>query len=505
MKKRHCDILIKLNIENLRCMLIFSSLIALLLIRSAFGAADTLSLTLEDALNLAFRQSPSMISTRADSVISESRWRVVRGNRLPQLRYSQDVPSWTESIDQRFFYDSETEEQVLKSLPSGDLRWTEEVSLDQELPWGATMSFSSQLNKREWYWTYSEEKESFSEYSWQNRALITQPILAGNPAKRNYEIGRINHSIGMIDYEISRREVVFGVTRKFYDLVSAQGALEIADQDLESGRSSEALALRKLNAGLIPEVELLQIQVDVARREGSYKQSRNAYINARDQFKLDLGIPLDQPISLNFSLGIDSMIASDSLTAGALPDDRMELNRQKMLLDQLSLNTKNSIWGERVSASIQAYLEVDSRQDSFQDLNEPGDRNAGVSIRIDIPLFGFGTTSGKIQELKTAQKKAEAKLRSNKAKLEADYNATLRSVQLALDQIAISVSALKLSEKSLSITEERFENGIIDSRELLDSQIGLSRSRRDLLNAKISYSLALAGLHRIAPPPEWLK
>lgn len=462
-------------------------------------AADTLRLALEDALLIAVKQAPALVAARYDSLAVEGRWRTARAGRFPQVVYSQDAPAWGESIDEQFVYNPETEREEFSRVPSGDLRWQERLALDQNLPWGASLSMSSRLYRRRWYWTYLGEREEFAEYSLVNRAMLDQPLFAGNPVRRDYRNDRMSYDIGLINFEIRRREVIYSVTQAFFGYVSAREALNIARQDLELGRNSEALAERKLQAGLIPEVELLQIKVDVARREGTYRQALRTVDSAKERFVLALGLPVDTQVEAVFELQPEQSVAIieiDSLGT------QLEEKRTRLSLEQLDLRTGAEELQARIRASIQGFYEIDTRRDKLADLKETGDRNVGVTLHFEIPVFGFGSTSGEVQVLRATLNRAKVDLANRKAELAVDLRRAMREVEVSVERMEIAWAAFHLSEKRHKITEDRFENGLVDSRDLLDSQIELTRVKREALNARIDFELANAYLARIAPPGE---
>ena len=459
-------------------------------------SADTLKLNLDDALTIAQKQSPAILIARYDSLAAEGDWRVAKGNYYPQIGYTQYSPELSERIDEQFVWDPDEEKEKFLQVPSGDLRWLGRINIDQDLPWGATLNLSSRLYRREWYWTIEEKKEEFKEYSLLNRVALDQPLFSGNPVRRSQKINVISYKTSLINYEIQKREVIYSITKAFFGLLSAEGNFEIAAQDLMLGKNSEELAARKLKAGLIPEVELLQIQVDVIRREGNYRQAENALIMSRENLCLSLGLPTDTFIRIDFQgnpedLGFDEEID--------LSGDLLELQSSRLKLEQQELQTNSEIWSERISASLQAYYELDTRRENINDLTESGDRNVGLSVRVDIPIFGFGTTNGRIQSLRASLKRTQLNIKDQESRLNADLKRAQRDLDLARDRIRIAAAAQDLSERSHQITEERFENGLVNSRELLDSQLDLTRVKREALNAQTDYLLAKAYLKRTAP------
>ncbi len=463
-------------------------------------ASDTLSFSLDEAVKLALEHSPSIRQAKYDSIRTAENWTSTRGERYPQIYLNQWVPDWRESINEQLLLDPNSPADSVKYIPtrvpSGDLRWQGQLNVDQKLPWGANLSATSQLYKREWYWTEFDEKQYYKEYSWMNRISFEQPIFSGNPVGREQKIGNIDYNMGQINYELQRRNIIYEVTNLFYNLVQAEGALEISRQDLESGRESEELAKRKLNSGLIPEVELLQIQVELARREGSYFQVKAALESNRENFNLKLGLPIDQLVITEYS---DKANQPDMEVNYNSIKERLELKRERLNLERLELQTKASILSERMTATLNAYYELDNRREQFENLDKRGDRNVGITLNFRIPIYGFGTTHGRIQSLRTAIHKAKIELIEREAQLNKELREAIRNVKLARQRIDIANAAVDLSEKSLEITQQRFENGLVSSRELIDSQFELTRTKREALNAQIDFELAVAYLEKIMP------
>ena len=482
----------------------FMAILALLLMSSAGStvqAVDTLRLRIDDAVKMAIESSPLMISARYDSLTTQNQWRYTRGLRLPQLRFSQDAPAWRESLNEEFFYSNELEEFIYKRVPSGELKWQSRINVAQATPWGATIDLSSRVYKRKWFWTGSdsigiETRREFEEYSMLNRILIDQPLLAGNPVRRDFQMGKIDFSRGQIEFMLQKREVIYNLKTVYYGQVSAEEALKISAQALKRGREAEELAERKFNAGLIPEVDWMRIQVELARREGEFSQAEARAESAKERLRLLLGLSLDQPIEVRF---YDMLNEADYQPPLESSGKRLEIEADELSIQRLELQTKASVWDKRIRASLQLYYEMDTRQDKFADLGETGDQNRGVSLHFEIPLYGFGTTVSEIENLKLAQKRSLNNLKIRKNNLAADTRQAMRDLELARRRISIVSASVELTQKSLNISEDRFKNGLINSRELIDAQIDLTRVNQEWLNARIDYELALAYLERIAP------
>lgn len=464
--------------------------------KASASETDTLQLTLKQCLDFALGSSPDLQLARLDSIATESRWRSTSAKSYPQLKMQLQAPDRSESVDYGITYDPAVQQEEYRKIEAGDTRWLSSLQLEQALPWGATLDFSTRLYRSTWHNDRIGSGGDTTEYSLRRSVYLDQPLFEGNPVGRSRKIGRLNRQEGLIDFELRRRQVRYRATLAFFGLVSARGELEIAESGLEQARDAEELAQRKLKAGLIPEVELLQIQVDLARREASYRSNEDAVEKAEDQLRLVLGLPPvkkieaiwePQPIDEDRNLTEDSGI------------ERLELAKERLNLEQAEIETRIAVLSERISTTLSVYYEIDIRRPEFADLEEAGDRNMGVVLNIDFPIFGFGSTSGRVEELRANLRRSRLSYQVTQAEHLNEMRDILRSIRQAADRITIADAALGLSERSYDITADRFGSGLVDSRELLDAQIELSRTRSDALNARIDYHLALANLERISP------
>ena len=308
--------------------------------------------------------------------------------------------------------------------------------------------------------------------------------------------GRISREDNQIDFELRIRDIKYQTTQAFFDLVLTVGHVEIARNDLERGRASEDLARRKMLAGLIPEVELLQIQVDLARRESSYQQALRSVEAAADELRILTGFSFIRPIVPRYQIG---SLKQKEFRVHQVEGERLEMRKARQNLSLHEIETKASKLTERVRASLEIFYEVDTRRENPGDLDETGDRNIGGMLQVSIPVFGFGYTRGRIEVLRANLARARVNVEALEARHAAELRRVVRNVELTLERIRIADAALELSERSFDITTERYDSGLVNSRDLLDSQLELTRTRREALTARIDHELALARLNLIAP------
>ncbi len=465
-------------------------LTSLFLFIAVFGASirlsaqDTLRLSQDQAIRMALAQSSEAEAARYDSIASSARWKSSRDLWLPQLTIDATPIDLSHDWSRENTNDRTTQNAIL--------------NMTQSLPWGGSVRFWQNLSKYEIDYRDTLFTD-VSYYSGRKGIELQQPLLSGNVAGRERESARNTWHLGMLSHEAQLRDIEFDVTSAFFNLLLALASYDIALQDLESGRSSADLAERKMNAGFIPEVELLQIQVDLARRESSVKEVEGNLETAIDEFRRKLNLPSTTvPIPI-FDAWSDTLLPA--IPPVPALEDRPDVHQRRLQLRSSELAMKNSIVGKRIDLSLNAgYSTTGVLAENLDEvLGEVANEDSYVSLSLSMPIFGFGTTSAEIQAAKANYRSAEVNYRLQLEQTAADQREAYRRLERSADRIKISDKALTLSERSLGITEERFTNGLVSSRDLLDAQLDLTRTRNEAVRARIDYHLSLAGIKRFSP------
>ncbi|MFN3821088.1 MAG: TolC family protein, partial [bacterium] len=371
----------------------------------SFGyGADTLRLSLEDCYRLAREQGLSAQRVEWQWRSVEAQYRGERAGLYPQLSLKFDTPSWWEALDERVIYDPVTGRQVLYQIPSGERRYQSQLSLLQNLPWGAEWEFSARLYRRFWFWNKDQDRIELKEYSLLNRISLYQPLLEGNPVRRRWEIAQRRYQVGRLEYEENWRELYYRLATLFYQLLSAQGELRIAQDDYRVGEEALRLAERKLKAGLIPEVELLQIQLDLSRREVALRSAESALLSAQEQLLSELDYEGEVVVEPIFAE--DESLTKEEVVL-APPEESVEVLRLRLEREQTELENRAQMLSERVKAWVRLSYDTDARRQSLDSLNLPTSRNRGISFHLEFPLWGFGSTGAKVEALQAQIRRAE--------------------------------------------------------------------------------------------------
>lgn len=112
------------------------------------------------------------------------------------------------------------------------------------------------------------------------RVEVSQPLVAP-PLWFSIRASRQGAAAAEQSVDAARREVLFGVARAYYGVVSLAKLVDVSERLLEIARRQERDAASRYRAGTIPRVGPVRAEIDRARAEQDVVRARNAYQSAR--------------------------------------------------------------------------------------------------------------------------------------------------------------------------------------------------------------------------------
>jgi len=194
---------------------------------------------------------------------------------------------------------------------------------------------------------------------------LRQPIEAlfgFNNIQLGYKQAKLSYELTLKQLNREELDLVYIVSQAFYGLLSAQEEMEIARMNLERQQEAYTIAQDKFKAGLIREVESLQMEVDLSAAVNNFDNTRVNFASQHNLFKETLGINLiDRPGS--FGIGLTASIPI--LDWG---ENRARVRSSEAILKQNRLQLK----GEKVSIEREIRGMVDQLHNNLSGLELMG-------------------------------------------------------------------------------------------------------------------------------------
>jgi outer membrane protein TolC len=464
-----------------------------------FAAAETYMLDLEKSIEIAKQKSFDMLRLKQNLKIADYNLKSATSRFKTHIDLNLVTPQYTETVRQ--FEDT----TGLSFYPVKQLNYSGNLVINQSLPTDGNIYIRSGLSD------YDDFNGNERLFNMNTRLGLTQPI----DALYGYNSIRSSYKQAALAYERSSKQLkreelnlVYNVTNVFFNLISMQKSEEIARLNLDRQKEAYTIAKNKFDAGLIKEVDALQMEVDLAEAQNNYDLAIINQSSAKNSFKELIGLQLSDSVVLSSELTYKVVVVDPLRAVKLAMDNRLEIRENEIQIELSKMNIKRQKAEGMIKGDLTAYFEkigVSNQSlnnnlstavnNSLQDFkNRP--QNFGIGFNITIPILDWGENRALVNA-------AKAQLQQNVYQQEETKRSIEREVLNLVDELNSSLKRLQLleknvvvAEKSFNITRQRFSDGNIDSQALALERDRLNGAYNSHLRAYINYQLMLADIMR---------
>jgi outer membrane protein TolC len=270
----------------------------ILLIFNIFCSYSQQGLTLEQALSIAESNSPSMKITRLSLVRSQENLNAQNAALKSQFSLSVNPIGYSQI---RSFNDLISKWNSVKTTESYGLFTVSQPIIFTD----AVVSLVNRFGYRD---SYSEYANITSKGFSNNLALnLDQPLFTYNRTKLQLKELELALENSKISYAIRLLSLEKEVTQAFYYVYQQQQSLEIANQAFQNMQKSYEVSKNKVDAGISAREEMFQAELNLASSKSDYENSQVSFENAKDEFKLLVGMSLYDDLIVLPNISVDTV------------------------------------------------------------------------------------------------------------------------------------------------------------------------------------------------------
>ena len=456
-------------------------------------------LTLEECQQIARKHSYQMRSLIEDFKIAKYQLRSAQNRFKTQVNFVAQLPDYSETIS------SLQDSTGLHYFPVKQANFSGNLQIAQPLPTDGKIYLATGIYHVQDFFRHEQS------FRLNTRIGFEQPIesfYAYNYLQSALKMAKLNYKLSKKRLLRAQLNLEYQVAQTFYNLYSAIERERIARQTLYQQKDAYHLAVNKFKAGVIAEVEALQMEVDLGQTQNNYDLARVDHLSSADALKQLLDIDLQDSIVVNTDLRYKIVkVDLDKAIRFGLAN-RLELQEQKISIEQQKLNIAQLKAQHTITGKISAYYDfIGVKQDprtyplettfnnAWEELKRrPGNR--GVALTVNIPLWDWGVNKNQVLASKAQLEKMQLSLDDTRITIIRDIRSTVLELQTSLRRLQLLEKNVDVAEKSFAISKNRFANGDINSQALALDRNRLSQAYNSRLNALISYKLLLANIKR---------
>lgn len=465
------------------------------------------TLTLQDAIDYALQRSFNVKSLGLSLESARQNLLARKGGFKTNAQLRLDSPNLTEQL---------LAVEVANGLPSystrGMTRFAGTLDINQPLPTNGVFTLSTQLYQQNISTIIASDDSELKrrEFYTSIGLRLNQPLFTINTLKLGFEEANLNYERASGQIRRTELEVIYEVTRVFYDLHRATRELEIAREDMQQQEEAYNLASKKFSAGLIPEVEALQTEVDLAQSRNRVFTSQSALRRHDDIFKQTIGMPLSENIAVQtqvefkpFAIDLTKAVEFGLANRSEIREQAIERRLQEIELSRTDARSE-------FKAELSAYYDLSGVSDaalpystntrelfrsSWEDLQDRP-KNRGVLFSVSMPLWDSGVNGAEVAAARARLDQAVLNLENERTTVEREIKDVVARVREAESRLEVLEKSQRLAERGYEISLARFDNGDITAQELALDRSRLTQARGAFLDAYIDYQIAVADLKR---------
>jgi outer membrane protein TolC len=123
-------------------------------------------------------------------------------------------------------------------------------------------------------------------------------------------------------------------------------------------------------------------------------------------------------------------------------------------------------------------------------------RTYTVAATLNVPIWNGGRTGADIQQAEAALAQRRAEVEDTRGQIESEVRNAYLDLQGAASQVEVAKENIDLMGTTLQQTRQRFEAGVSENYEIVQSQESVSGANLDYINSVFAHNFAKLGLAR---------
>lgn len=447
------------------------------LVFSAMSVNAQTTLTIEDALDIAAKNSPVMRKSMLNLQRSSQNLIAQRASLKSQFNLNVNPATFSRS---RKFDDRVSQWYTNESYGSnGTFSVSQPILLTD-----GTISLSNSFSWQDSKSTVNGVENSNQVFQNNLNLRLSQPLFTYNRRKMELKTIELEYENAGISYAMQRLSLERSLTQQFYSVYMAQMQLDIAKDELANAKLSYDIIKNKVDADLAAREELYQAEVNYASAVSSVQDREVSLANSKDDFKQSIGMDIDADFLVMAEVKYDSVAVDLKKAVDNALASRMELRQREITLENAIFSMIRVKSQNEFSGTLNASMGITGDDKDIDNIFKNQTQSPSVSVSFNIPLYDFGEKKARIKAQEASMESNEIDFEEEKKSIELDLRKVYRNLQNQLNQIKIAEQSVRNAQLTYDLNQERYRNGDITG-------MSMNQYQQQLSSRKVSYSQSL--------------
>ena len=287
------------------------------------------------------------------------------------------------------------------------------------------------------------------------------------------------------DAAATRLQLAYQVRSDYWQVLLNQEMLKIALGNLTEQQERLRVDQVSLDAGKIPAYYVLRDKAEVADAQQTLTNAQRDVQTALLRLRQDIGLPLDQPLTLTDALAYESRTPGEAaaLSASALQfRPEAQAAAARVTAAQQEVSSRRGAFRPQVAATLMG--------DAFA---ASGDSGGGYTFGVvaSVPLLDGGSRDAGVAEAQAVLRRAEADLAALNLDLSRQVREALLNFSAADQNVRTAELAVASADEDYRVALTRYQAGKAINLEPLAALTALVRARTNYAQAIFQQRVAL--------------
>jgi len=336
---------------------------------------------------------------------------------------------------------------------------------------------------------------------WHVAGSIQASLTVSMAMFENMKRLRLDYQGGLISYEKAKLQLERDVRKAYNNMLLLQENINLLKENFEAAGRRVNMAQANYNAGLAPELTLLQAQVAVENMKPMIDQAENGFRLSLAQFAMFLGLPYDTPFELIPAENEHAFIPLDikeliSKAASGKPDIQ-ELRHNILLLQSVRKTQTFSLlpaltlsWNTQHVFIRDPWKDAWGEKDNWQ---KSGSLNITLGLRLHS-LIPFSPDFQGIKNIDDQIRAATIGLAQLVQGTEIEIYNTILSLEKTHATTEAQTQTVNLAERAYRLTEQAYRSGLQDLLQVQNAELELKQAKVSMLEHQFNYLNGLLDL-----------
>lgn len=284
----------------------------------------------------------------------------------------------------------------------------------------------------------------------------------------------------------TQEHITLEVQKAYLNLQMLYAAETILKQALQTTKAFKTNADNYFTQGLLQKSDALYANMQVIQIENEIQKNNFNIQDASDVLNLLMGVELGN-IYKPDTLTKESNNLSQEFKFNPNRSDFIALTKGIESLQQMIKSEKTSMLPK-----LNAFSSFQINNAALFSFNTPVYM---AGIQLSWNLFNANQTKHKVQQQELEKENIKLQLHQQQSEAQLQINIAVRSLQDASFQQQKNLLAIEQSEEALRIIQNRFQQGLLKTTEVLEAQTKWSQAKLQYVQSIFQYNLALAQLN----------